>query len=463
MDISKAIKNNRLVLFSIMSFIVTGILSQGFMHPDEHYQILELLNIKFSGPHQDLSILNWDFHYKMRSWLQPFLYYTSFFYLKNINPFTLSMLIRLTNGLIGFYAIYNLAKITFPDKWKKVLLLTSYTWFVPYLMVRTSSESLATSFFILAYCLYRKKKLLYAAAFFGITFLIRFQMAVLIAPLMIISLYYKEISIKSFFGMLFFIIVIIALGAIIDYWGYGEWTMSSYNYLYYNLIEGRSKDFGTEAVYYYLYKPLAIGVPLISIPLLINYFSHTWKSKDKSLALSLLIFIVINSLIAHKEVRFLTPVYILVSIYAVKEMLCGKNWSRYIAVYLVFNLLVMTKTSLMPAHSRVLLYKEIYKRNMKTLFTIKEVDKFKFTMPFYMRGAIEVKSEEKVNSLGKYPLLTTNHSEFLIADKRKNCKLVYTQYPSWIKRINITDWLSRSSYFSIWNCSEIREVSLRHF
>jgi phosphatidylinositol glycan class B len=453
MDISKTINENKLLIASLLSFLVTGMFSQGFMHPDEHYQILELLNMKFESPYQDLSILNWDFKYKMRSWIQPFMYYITLFSLKTINPFMLSMLIRLINGLIGFYSILIFIKMIFPGKWKKVLFFVSYTWFIPFLMVRTSSESLATSLFIFGYYLCRKNKFYKAALLFGVTFLVRFQMAVLIAPLMIFSLYYKKISLRKFVGMLVIIIIAQIFGVAIDFWGYGTWTWSAYNYLYYNLIEGLSKDFGTEPFYYYFLVPAIKGIPLISIPIIVNYIKNSWRSTDLVLPLSFLIFIIINSLISHKEIRFLTPIYILMSIYAVSEMLNSKFWDKYKFLYFGLSIIVMIKTSLTPAHSRIGLYNEVYNKEISTIYTIKNRDFFKFSMPFYMRREIKVLPENMVNDLSEYLLLTTNHNEKLIVKKRSNCDQIYSQYPVWIKYINITDWLSRSSYFTMWKCT----------
>lgn len=456
MDISNTIREHKLVIASIFVFVLTGFLSQGFMHPDEHYQILELLNIKFSSPYQDSSILNWDFHLKMRSWFQPFFYYLTFIPFKNFNPFLLAALIRVFNGLLALFALVCLVRNLSPAHWKKVTFIMTCTWFIPYLMVRTSSESLATSLFIISYCLILKKKFHLSAALLGVVFLVRFQMAVIIAPLMIFFLINKKINLKIFLEMLLIIFTAIGLGVLVDYWGYGTWTLSFYNYLYHNLVEGRSKEFGVEPVYYFMVKPLIKGIPLLSIPILIAFFKSSIKKDHKALIYSIFAFIIINSFISHKEVRFLTPVYIIMTTFSVVEICSRKKWSKYIPIYVLINLIVMMKTSLTPAHSRIKLYREIYDRKLDKVYTIKKENKFSFTLPFYMKNKIEVLEESPQNIEDNYVLLATDYKEFLKVSKRKNCNLFFSQYPTWIKHINVTNWLSRSSFFSAWRCSKKR-------
>ena len=250
------------------------------------------------------------------------------------------------------------------------------------------------------------------------------------------------------------IFAVIGMGVLIDFWGYSSWTFSFYNYLYYNLIEGRSKEFGVEPLYFYMVKPLIKGIPLLSIPILITFFKSSIRKDHKALIYSILTFVIVNSLISHKEIRFLTPVYILVTVFSIIELCRNKKWSKYIPLYIVVNLIIMAKTSLMPAHSRIMLYKEVYNRKLNKVYTLKNKNKFSFTMPFYMKSKIEVLGESFPSIEKEYLILGTDYKEFLEVSSRENCELTFSQYPTWIKHINVTNWLSRSSYFSVWKCSK---------
>src|SRR5210317_356795 len=129
---------------SLVPFVLAAIFSQGFIHPDEHYQILEFLNLKMSN-WTDPSIFNWDFHEKIRPWFQVSIYYSLFKFLPAINPFNMALIIRIFNGLLGWLSIFLVSRLFFDKDSKKKLFFVSMVWFVPFFFVRTNSESLSTS------------------------------------------------------------------------------------------------------------------------------------------------------------------------------------------------------------------------------------------------------------------------------------------------------------------------------
>ena len=134
------------ILLSFLPFFICAFFSDGFLHPDEHYQILELLNLKITDIHKD-EIFNWDFQLKMRSWFQVFIYYLIAKISFVNNPFTLAFLFRVFNALLGWLGLYL---ISLRDV-KSVISFASisWVWFVPFLLVRTSSEAMSTSLFLI--------------------------------------------------------------------------------------------------------------------------------------------------------------------------------------------------------------------------------------------------------------------------------------------------------------------------
>jgi len=142
---------SQIIILGLLVHIVTAIFSAGFQHPDEHHQILELVNVKLGN--FDQNNLTWDIQTKIRSWMQPFFYYIfhKAFYALNIkNPFFISTFIRVLSSILGWSSLLLFGmeitkKIKFwtPAKWLPLFL--GFTWFLPYLHARTSSENISSA------------------------------------------------------------------------------------------------------------------------------------------------------------------------------------------------------------------------------------------------------------------------------------------------------------------------------
>ncbi len=133
----------------IAGFVIYGITawcSEGYHHPDEHFQILELANYRLGGtPAADLP---WEFGERMRPGLQPGLAYTVICGLKMIgiaSPFLQAFGLRLISGWLMWLLIYAWARqlghsFAYEKGAALLLWLSLLLWFMPYLSVRFSSE-----------------------------------------------------------------------------------------------------------------------------------------------------------------------------------------------------------------------------------------------------------------------------------------------------------------------------------
>ncbi len=435
-------------------FFLTAFFSIGFLHPDEHYQILELVNLKLSDRFVDMSIFNWDFHERMRSWFQPFIYFLFFAPFDFLSGFELATMARFFNGLLGIMALSLFIKVIDQENHKKIFILAAFTWFIPFLLVRTSSESLSTSLFLIGYYLYHKEKKTLSGLLMGFSFLARYQMGVAIAPFYLYELYKKRVSVKDFSFIVMALLSTFALGVIIDYWGYKEWTYSPFNYLYHNLVLGRASDFGTDPFYYYLTKPLLKGIPPLSLVVAFFGIKNLLRERHRTMALALLSFLVVHSMISHKEVRFLTFVYIVLSVFSYSYILKSGRYKKLLSASIIISSLVMLKTSFSPAHSRINFYQEMSKHKATEVYLLKESGKFEFTMPFYMEDTIITRFVDSPMPKD-YLLMGTNYQSFKLISKRDNCKQVYSQYPEWIESVNFFDWLKRSSFMTLYRCENI--------
>ena len=143
-----------ILLLSLVLHVLAAIFSTGFQHFDEHFQIFEFLNLKLGNI--PASNLPWEYREQIRPWFQVFCYYLFYkpFQLIGIeNPFFFAFLFRLVTSLFGLYSLTKLWPLI--QKWIKseqVQLITwgvlNLSWFVPYIQVRTNSESFGISFFL---------------------------------------------------------------------------------------------------------------------------------------------------------------------------------------------------------------------------------------------------------------------------------------------------------------------------
>jgi phosphatidylinositol glycan class B len=446
-----------LILFlSLLPYLLAALFSEGFLHPDEHYQILELLHLKISNWTLD-HIFNWDYREHIRGWGQPFIYFLLSKLIPFRDPFYLATAIRLFNAVIGWTAIYLLLKRESSEKnFDRNLLIYSFTWFIPFLFCRTNSESLSASFFLIgvyAFFSMKRSSQVLAGLFWGGSFLIRFQMGVVVFVAVLWDLV-KTRDLKKFSVVSIGVLGMVGLGILIDYWGYGVWEFSAWNYFTENILKSRASEFGTDPFYFYFTKPILKGIPPLSFIFSVAFIFQIYKKRWSFWTIISLSFITIHMLIPHKEVRFLSFVYFLLPLFLVKHfnLLLERPWFRILwKVSLPINFLIAFKVWLTPASSALWPYKYVY-RNLVEKLTVIPNDKgdhYTFSMPFYQRSPIRLRPDPDFK---RGLVLTTKYHEYSMVMNSNRCKILESQYPKWIENVNYFDWMKRSSFYSVWSC-----------
>ena len=388
-----SLKKNKftLLLLSFVPYLFCAFFSQGFWHPDEHYQTLELINLK-SGSYVDEGIFNWDFHESIRSWFQPALYNVILTPFREfLSPFSQATILRLFNGVLGWLSLVLFFRTVFSkEKFLKYLLISSYIWFVPYLFVRTSSESLSVSLFFIGASLFYRFSFL-SGLIWGLSFLARYQMGIVLLCCNLYQLYIDK-NLKRFIIHSLGILAALVIGVAIDYWGYGELVFSTVNYLVSNIIEGKASAFGTEPFWYYITKGVIKGIPPVSIILMIGAFKYFKSRKHDIWIVAFLSFFIIHSIIPHKEIRFLTLNYIFLIFFCLKAFdsslfKVSKVFKRVLIFTVAINAVCLMKVSFLPSKSILSLYEFVYENDFKTIRVLsgEKGETFKFTMPFYQK------------------------------------------------------------------------------
>jgi phosphatidylinositol glycan class B len=389
-------KTKYLLILGFILFIVAAICSDGYFHPDEHFQLLEFANYKMGGIQAEH--LPWEFDEKMRPTFQVAIVYGLCSVMKMggfFDPYTAVLILRLVTACLMFYVLYmffNRYKIeikTTQGVWW-FAALSFLLWYIPFISVRYSSESFGIIFMLSALLCYdvphHKKngfiQQCLIGLLLGLSFISRFQMGFMIAGFGLWVLFIKKEKISAMAAMLLGFIGAVGLGLICDKWFYGEWVSSAYNYFYQNLVENKAAGFGVSPFWYYAALTPAIVFPLLGV-ILVPAFIYFFVKYPKHIFTWLLIpFLLIHHVIGHKEMRFLFAVTPFIP-FVVVIMIEHLTWMKYLRffkyVFWVINIPALLIMTIKPAYDNLGMFKYIYRHQPHA-----QVYYIKRTMPFMM-------------------------------------------------------------------------------
>ena len=316
-----------LLLLAVVT-VITAWFSATFYFPDEHYQILEFMSWKLGIT--PVSELPWEFSARIRPWLQPLLYFLiakPLILLGAGDMFTIVFLLRLATGLLCLGALLLFARAILPaiageEEKRAFVRYLPLLGFLPYLFVRTASETMSGAFFAIGLALAigekSARRLALAGLFCGLAFECRYQLAFmglgLFAWLAVIAKA-RPGKLAAFTGGG---LCAVLLGALADRWGYGSWVFPPYDYFHANIVQGiAAKQFGSEPVFAYLYLMPAQIFFAITLVLMAGMIAMWLRNPRHPLTWASLPFVLAHMAIAHKEARFLFPLAILATAFPV--------------------------------------------------------------------------------------------------------------------------------------------------
>jgi phosphatidylinositol glycan class B len=148
----------------------------------------------------------------------------------------------------------------------------------------------------------------------------------------------------------------LCLGILIDAWFYQELVLTSWNYFYINIVENYASGFGVYPWYFFIWAiakypfyPLGIGVLLAILVLLLRQWRN-W------IVWVVLPFVIVQSIIPHKEMRFIFPVANLVPLMLIYAMQAIKDtrfvtkhisYFRYAALCLLVPFIIINTAGLL--------------------------------------------------------------------------------------------------------------------
>jgi hypothetical protein len=98
-----------------------------------------------------------------------------------------------------------------------------------------------------------------------------------------------------------------ALNEVLDHWLYGVWTLVPYNYFVVNLVQGKAATFGTAPWWVILVYFAVVLIPPYSLIVIAVVAAGCWFARRALLVWTMVPFVVLHTLVGHKEPRFLMP------------------------------------------------------------------------------------------------------------------------------------------------------------
>lgn len=425
----------------IIPLLICSYFSVGFHHFDEHFQILEYANYKMG--YSDASDLPWEFGEKIRPTLQPWI--TVFFWkISNLffefNPFQFAFFLRLLTAVLSIIALVGIRQ-TFiqpidPQNINWYYRFSFLLWFMPFVMVRYSSETWSALFFAfgLIFTFSKPKiwKYLLAGLFFASSFWFRFQITFAFIGLALWILVYEKQNWQRIVSVVLGFCIASIIFYKLDCAFYHTQVFTPYNYYYQNIVLKVAEHYGTYGVWYYPVMYLLHLIPPLSFVFLYIFIIFLKQNSKNVVAWIIFFFLLPHFVITHKELRFLFPLFIFVPFVFEKSMkfifLLKDKWARLFSFFIILNGILLFLSIVKPADINVFNLKQLTNNGeiSQNIFLDKKFDKKYFpglTMNYYQAFDSSYKGENVAYVIDTFSIGKTVNTPFLI--QNNNLKYIF--------------------------------------
>ena len=478
-------------IIGLLCYIITAFFSEGYHHSDEHFQILEFCNYKLGNtPSNDLA---WEFQYSVRSALLPtiaFIIIKAFNLIGIYNPFTYTLILRLFSALLSWFIVCKICLLLIKDfssaTGKRIFLLMSlFLWFIPYISVRFSAENWSaitflSSIYLILLSTNEKTQRNYiqlslAGLLIGFSFFFRFQTGFAIVGLCLWISFVKKVHLKGLLMLIFSGMLSISICVILDYWFYGKFVLTPFNYFYTQVIENVNSNWGDSFPWWYYFKFFIIdAIPPLSVLLLVFFFIGIYKKPWNVFTWCMIPFLIIHFIYAHKEMRFMFPIvfgFIYLTAIGIDSFIVKEKYKQVgrvlFILIVIINLPPLIFRMFMPAQEAISYYKFLYTYSSKKEMVLlcKQRNAYELAglnVNFYKSPSVKCfvlnDNQEISNYLNKnkldsaYLFEKTFQSDTQLIGYKK--ETIYCFYPKWLLGIDLNKWQSRTW---IWNIEKLRK------
>jgi phosphatidylinositol glycan class B len=483
----------RVLIISLIAHLICVWFSIGFHHPDEHFQLIEFANFKCG--YTPLEKLPWEYTEQMRPGLQPLMVYLllkPYYAIGLSNPYHFTTLLRFLSALMALITAWHFHKAIVGQikslfLQKVHLILSVLGWGLVYLHVRFSSENwsaIAMAWAIIMLWKQDKKSFWLLGLFAGLSFVFRFQSIFMIGGIGLWMLIIDKTKWINILKVAAGFMLAFAIGTICEYWLYGEWTISGWNYVYQNVIENKAAKYGLEPWYWYFIQIVQQGLSPFSIIMLLSIPAMILYQPKHILTWMMVLFLLGHVVVGHKEFRFLFPLSFFYPFWAImtieylgqklnrfqnqKWYPIGKNiaWKSFWLANTIALIVMITK----PADSTIALNEVFYKIIKKPTILIYSSEFSPnandgilgatfYTNPLIKSYCIDSFLKDTSGLVNKNVWIFSIHpfakDEFIFQyggpffDSSRT-KIVWTKFPKWIYAYNFNGWLERSNAYTVY-------------
>lgn len=465
-------------------YVITAYFSVGHNSPDEYYQILEFAAYKLGLG--DPRFLMWEYHSQIRGSLQPWIVVIIYKALTRVaitNPFVIAFVIRLLSGMLSLVAVIIFIKAFISsiktEEYKRwFVLLSLFTWLIVYNSIRFSSENFSAKLFLLGFSLLflpnlRRSFFTYLGIglLLGLSFITRFQSGILVLALLIWLIWVNNFSVinginkkvinwNKFLVLCLGILIAIIIGVMIDKCFYSNWVFTAWNYLDMNLLQGKAASFGENQWYFYLV--VAALLPYGPFYVYSTILCAIYKIKHP-VVLATVIFVILHSLIGHKELRFLVPVISfmpLLIIYSFETITAKYSFAFGIKLKKLwqglwgFNCFLVVLVAFLPSGTQLVLCKALYDM-YDTPAQLYYFTEGGHVIDFYKRKNMQLTPIDVINQVkcdADKVCLVALTCQQVVANPQiaATGKVVYFNCPKWLLNLNFNGWLDRSAVYNVY-------------
>ncbi len=480
-----------LFFISLFVYLTTAYFSVGYYHPDEHFQILEFCNFKLGK--SSASDLPWEFNERIRPTLQPTLAWAFIKVASALgisSPFTWTLMMRLITAFLSWFLTCHLCLLLMKNFSSEIgkkafLLLALFSWFVPFISVRFSSENYSALTFLSALYLLINfsnqerpniRELVLAGLLLGFSFFFRFQIAFAVVGLGAWLVFMKRIKVNYLLLLIFSGACAIGICIYIDYWFYGKFELTPVNYFFSNIVDNKAAQWGVYPWWWYLNLFFQQAVPPFSIFLLIFFFIGLYKNPKDIFAWCMVPFLVAHFLVGHKEMRFMFPMllgFMYLTALGLENVYARNKYPKLLhyafRISLIINVPLIIVRMFIPAKEGIAYHKFIQNYSVENKLTMASIEKDVFELSglpvnFYKPASFSSKlfkdrnewkayiNEQQPSSVVILERTLTSENKF----DGYNTNSIYCVFPLWIRHFNFNDWQNRAE---IWNIQRLDKIN----
>lgn len=410
-------------IIAVIVYCMTLINSTGFFYPDEHFQIIEFARWKMGMATE--TTIPWELNSQIRPTLQPvitMLLLSAMEVVGIVNPFTQTLLLRIVMAAVCIVAIYCFIQSTkkeFPQTLRRPYTALSYLlWFIPFLCVRYSSETMGASLLLFALSLiiscrkgdsHKKKSDVFSiGVLLCLSFEFRYQMAFAILGIALWSIAVDKISFNDFLAAVGGFVGTLALCALCDSIFYDNWVFAPWNYFRENIVNGVAATFGTAPCHAYFGMVLQGCTPVLGWLIMLAMLTAILLHTKNPVVWGVVCFIIGHMAVSHKELRFLFPIAFFMPLFimwlAEATITYGKITKRpvrYVGIAAIVLFLVVNTGGLFmeamksPRYGRATMLAYLYeKKDTERVICCRQHNVFRvssaLTLDYYCKNDMEV-------------------------------------------------------------------------